>query len=256
MRQFNIGVLFYGDYPALAERCLKPLTESINRGRTYVADVRIGLNACSPATLAVLKTFKDSCQVPVITYRPEQNKNVGKYPLMRRMLYDPVMPQPADYWMWFDDDSYVTRTDAGWWERVRGHVLGAHLIGHMWKIKLKPGQASGIMRQPWYNEKKLAEQATVQFVTGGWWAARTHILTDWDYPFRELHHNNGDVLLGELCRQQGYAMTNFVENVAINANEKGKNGEAVRRGITTRWPWEHGRPSDYSHQAFNLDIEV
>lgn len=260
---FSVGVLLYGDYPDLAGRCLYSLLTAGNAGLDsgHVGDVRIGLNACSPATMKVVDRFRACARFRVITYQPLGGANVYKYPLFRRMLYDPARP-PHNHWMWFDDDSYVKRLDSGWWARVAGQLLGAHMIGQRWHISLRSGQTAGIKAQPWYRGRPILSNPKtrkVPFLCGGWWAARTHILTDHDYPFPQLVHNNGDVLLGILCDQQDYATTTFDEDVAINADAAGNHAKSKRRGATSRWPWEHYGTAkaidDLAHQNFEVTIE-
>jgi hypothetical protein len=83
-------------------------------------------------------------------------------------------------------------------------------------------------------------------MTGGWWVARTAFLQKWDYPFRELQHNGGDVILGELCRQQDAFMLSWHSRVTVN--------KAARRGEKTLRPFEPPQIT-YEHHNFVCDVQ-
>jgi hypothetical protein len=276
---FHIGVLLYGDYPDLAEQCLRSIWETANWD--VIADIRIGLNAIGHATrlrlcdIALAERFER----PVFIYQETEGQNVGKYPLMRRMLYGQV-EQPlltAPYWMWFDDDSYIAterfcqnmelvpetlrQEGRAWWSRVAEIMKNTDLLGSPYSLKcpFKPWQRVAISRMPWYANKSVTERHKPTFVTGGWWVARIEKLQRWNYPFPEIHHNGGDSILGELARQQNWTTTKFNEGIAINAGKTGRESGAKRRGITTPWPWEvvslDGAPlphHNFNHSCLSL----
>jgi hypothetical protein len=89
---------------------------------------------------------------------------------------------------------------------------------------------------------------------GAWWIADPAFLARWDYPFPELRHNGGDVLLGELCRQQGASTFAYRDGVAINACPAGHESRAARRGLRTQPLWhdyDPDRPADLSHHRWD-----
>lgn len=259
MNKITVCVLVYGDHPELARRCLS----SILDGADYdvIADVRVGLNAVSPAVAAYVhragfRARGEGCR-DFYTFTPSHN--VGKYPLMRRMLYSGRVRKPDDLVMWFDDDSFLdggSLADLTWWKKVRDRMDLHDVIGSIYGLtppRYRPGQKEGIKAQPWYAGKPL--DPTPPFATGGWWVARWGLLKQWDYPFKALHHNGGDSILGELCRQQGLRLGQFKEGVAINWD--GGESRAERRGISSPWPWEGYRPGqevDDSHHLFDCAV--
>lgn len=252
--QFHVCVLTYGNHFGLAERCL----DSIERyfPMSFVKDVRIGFNAACPETHVRARQFAERSRVPCWGYNP--GVNVGKYPLMRRMFKSP--PLDGTHVVWFDDDSYLNLCYGGiatknlrysvdeWWVLLCSHLGGCEssrsVLGSVYHLGKKDFDLRfkkswyGIRDQPWYNNKpppKLWNES--KFATGGWWIATTALLKAWDWPIPELHHNGGDVLLGELCRQRGYPVHHFNTGVKINADEQGKESAAPRRGITTPIPF-------------------
>jgi hypothetical protein len=251
----SVCVLFYGNHFDLAVRCLDSIIRTADW--TLIDDVRLGLNAVCPETRHYVHTTANGLSVPAYVYEPE--KNAGKYPLMRRMFYGPLEPDAmasadrvplSGRIMWFDDDSHITSHDPKWWSKVLDLSMRAQLIGAIWRIKIIGRQHQGIAAQPWYNsECPVPPGHFVRFVTGGWWVAHTEMLARWDYPFVELHHNGGDSILGELCRQQSYSMLHFQDGIAINDSE--------RRGIKSPWIWESYHPTqfpDLSHHYFACQI--
>lgn len=236
---FCVCALFYGDYPAYAERCLGSLVNSSFAG--FVTDFRFGLNAVGTKTHDLVQEAARSLAttVPVRIFEPEGGGNIGKYPLMRAMLYDKQSAPLAPYVMWFDDDSWLTDGAPAWWRSARAALSPrrAVIAGDVWRLTVgfRPGQAEGIKRQPWYADKGIPVKPS--FVTGGWWLAKTEFLSLWDYPFPELYHNGGDTILGELCRQQGREIVKFKKGVVIN--DKKRRGIGVARA-DQYWPWQTG----------------
>jgi len=55
-----------------------------------------------------------------------------------------------------------------------------------------------------------------RFATGGFWAIRTSILRQFDWPDRRLVHVTGDFLLGEALRQNRLRTGLFNYGVEIN----------------------------------------
>ncbi len=109
----------------------------------------------------------------------------------------------------------------------------------------------------WYTGRPVDPPYRPSFIQGAWWTADLAALKEWNYPFPELHHNGGDVILGELARQQLWSWKKFNEGVAINANEHGVESAAPRRGITTPviWSqWQPGETPSLVHQDFEVQV--
>ena len=253
---FSINVLLYGDHPKLASRCL----DSIRAGFEphLVTDIRVGVNSIGNETSKILHEFAVSVPAVVHIFRDRKLRNVLKYPLMRRMLYCPNLPIEAPRVMWFDDDSFVRhRPGIKWltevdllWKQYRPQIMGSpYYPNYVWNEH----ETRAIRRQPWYAGVPLDTKPT--FVTGGWWVADLEFLARWDYPVRELRHNGGDVLLGEICRQQKAVILPNKTVVAINADDNGRESRSIRRGEKTPRPFEHpGDARDYSHHDFDTVV--
>lgn len=250
---FSVNVLLFGDFPHLARRVLGSLVATLDKA--VVAEVRLCLNAVCPATEAEAERAAHWLGVPCYLYRPD--RVAYKYPLMRKLLYDPAHPRAGDTVMWFDDDSYVSGGSGFWrmahdlFQKVRATqpVAGAPYVrNYQWTAAEK----AAFHRQPWYTGQPLANRAP--FATGGWWMACPAFLAKWDYPVRELHHNGGDTLLGEILHQQGLGVAGFRGGVAVNADDKGAESRAKRRGATTRRPFEPEPPYDYSVHDFTCAV--
>ena len=142
--------------------------------------------------------------------------------------------------MWFDDDSHLTDPSPSWWRAAADVVSRADYVGRPFKIPLNANQEAAIADQPWYTGRPLAEPHVGWFFTGGWWMARTQLLSEWGYPFRELRHNGGDVMLGQLAYQQGWRWASWFKGVAVN--------DSPRRGLDTAPLWhdyDPGVPARY-----------
>lgn len=256
---FSVNVLFYGDHQPLAARCLNSILAAADW--SLIDEFRFGLNAVSDATRNYLETTaRERIPKMVHFYEPKDGKNVGKYPLMRRMFFD---PQPyrrmtSQRIMWFDDDSFLTTQDAGWWQRVWQKAKDSTLLGVKYRISLRGRQHLGIKHQPWYTMRPSVGQGmTVHFCQGGWWVAPRAELEFYDYPFKELHHNGGDVMLGVLARQQGWEITSYTEGIATNADDTAVNSTAKRRGLDTQPLWVDFDPTvmpTFTHQQFEVTV--
>jgi hypothetical protein len=241
MSDLTVSVLLYGNHPALAHRCLSSIWERLPYGKSYIFDIRLGLNEISANTRVVVDWFVEhvcnELQLKVIVYDCPQN--AFKYPLMRRMLLADER-RPGKYTMWFDDDSYLSPDESSgpnWWEKILDSVRNHDMIGKIYQQRMFPTQWPWIERQAWFNPavgkppvSKVFKAPTFRFCTGGWWAIKSSILLDNDWPTKELKLIGGDSMLGELCRHRGYSLTNFEDGVRINADELGRHSKAPGRG--------------------------
>lgn len=261
---FSVCVLCYGDYPALARRCLGSILRGLDGGA--VVDIRVGLNAVVDETRDfVMSSLGEASRSgklagSAFVYEPADRTNVLKYPLMRRMFYDDERPIDASHIMWFDDDSCIVEEGAAWWPLVRDAARFPVMVGDVWSLFFQGKMKEGFKAQPWYTGKpwlKVRGKDGMQFATGGWWAARTSIIQRHNYPWPELQHNGGDCALGELLHQQGHTLQSFKTGLWINADEKGKQSGAKRRGVTQQPLWYDYRPDqqpDFSHHEFDLNV--
>lgn len=231
--KFTICVLLFGDYPDLARRCLQSLLVAAGPQNL---NLRIGMNAVSDRTKNVVQELIHVHGLPVHPYCEfyEYTENRHKYPVMREMIHG-ISPITTPYTMWFDDDSFLelqpnSHAD-GWLAQVERAMQNADMIGSIYGIPWRGRQREFIKAQAWYNGKDPIERTKARFATGGWWTIRTPLLYQFNYPWPFLDHRGGDVMLGELCFQQGLRLQHFNTGVKINANAAGQESKATRRGF-------------------------
>jgi hypothetical protein len=259
MTNFSIGVLCYGNYPDLAQRCLTLLTQTVKPGA--VKDLRICLNQCGHTTKSVVYDLvkKVHADVPVYVYTTEPHAGIPyKYPIMRMMLYH-SFPVQASHWMWFDDDVHLRLAHSwkdDWLETLASRIdsSSADYAGYLrGSPAWRPGQIESLKQQLWYRGKEI-KPARCQFFQGGWWVARTSLLKDWNYPFPQIIHNGGDTVLGQLAYQQDWMWLTLDEKYGPVVVDIEK-----RRGNTTTWPWQVGAPTSpdgpFEHQRIRMKVE-
>lgn len=255
---FTVCLLTFGDHLPLAQRCLNSIVASADW--SLIREIRIGRNEISNATAEYLAAKAREIPVPVLFFEERYGRNVGKYPLMRRIFYDRDLPVTTERVMWFDDDSFVRPPQLkSWWGEVARLAERADFIGPRYHIFLTPSQWRAVQAQPWYNRVPPPTTRKAMFFQGGWWVSRFELLKRWDYPFPELYHNGGDVMLGELLRQQDIRREHFNTGVAANADEAGVESKALRRGLTTTPLWRDyvpGRVPVLDHQEFSHIVAV
>lgn len=233
----TVCVLIYGDHPELAHRCLTSiLTACPELG---AGGIRVGLNEVGYRT----SQYVDS----LIQHKWLNSENVcrpalniHKYPMMRRMFYDPKRPITTDYVMWFDDDSYIKDSmysvQPSFLMQAVNQLEAAGpdvvLAGSVYKINWAAGQREWVQDQPWYRGRELPASPT--FCTGGWWLARMAALRELNYPWPELDHRGGDVMLSQALYQQGQRFLQYRNGIAINADTEGRESKAPRRGFDQR----------------------
>jgi hypothetical protein len=236
----SICALFYGDHVDLARRCLHSLESNLPTGQPFVRDIRLGLNATSPANTDFVRNWAEDVaihhKIPVLVYQPE--RNVWKYPLMRRMFHELRPGYPlGDFVMWFDDDAYLEPRFR--WPVALDAAACHDMIGHLYHWYVQGDQWKWVQRQPWYDRSigplPVARGRPVfVFAQGSWWIVRSSVLVRYDWPTLLLRHNGGDALLGELLRQQRLRLGHFVERVRVNANYEGQDSRSPRRGYSEK----------------------
>lgn len=227
---FTVCVLLYGHYPKLAQRCLSGIASLLESGLIHL---RIGANAISPSTDDVLRCLALD---KFVACRSEEN--IKKYPMMRRLFATGGTTSPGGidlmtpFVMWFDDDSFISAAQPKrWLATVRRKMETCDLLGSRYTIRLKGNQPQWVKDQAWYTGQPIEEGYRSPYCTGGWWTIRTEVLRRYDWPPVQLLHRGGDVMLGELCRQQGLRMVHFNRGVAINADDHGEESKSPRRGF-------------------------
>lgn len=262
-RRWSICALFYGDYLPLARRCLDSLDHSLSvesiAGR--IRDIRIGANAVAPASYSWIRSRLRRWAERFEVWWYEPDRNVGKYPLMRRIFREVDWVGPLV--MWFDDDSYLEESSSceTWWQRCESALEPSHvgMIGQIWKRAWVAGQPEWVRTQPWCNPSLPIRVGTYQrFCTGGWWCIRREVLQRLDWPPLELRHCGGDMLLGAALEQSGLSLVSWSDGVRINADEEGRQSRSPRRGIRDDpviGSTYRGIPLSTDHQRFSLTIE-
>src|SRR6478736_223489 len=95
---FTVTAVLYGEHPSLARRCLG--TIAMDADPNLCRSVRVGLNAVGPISrshaLTALRHLPESVQV--LVYDCGEHNRL-KYPLLRKMLYDPKHPVFTPYIM-------------------------------------------------------------------------------------------------------------------------------------------------------------
>lgn len=220
--KFLVCALFYGDFPALAQRCAQTLRALRDTG---TVDLRIGLNEVSAASRAVIEATLPG--VDAVHADPQ----IYKYPMMRRLVHG--YTGDATHLMWFDDDSCLTPgTDAGRWLRaVAGAAQATQgMLGAAYLRVQSEAEHAWTRAQPWYTGRALPD--ATRFATGGWFVAPLALLRRFDWPPPSLRHNGGDVALGALCHQQGLEIVSCQGGIAINADVTLRESSAPRRGFS------------------------
>ena len=249
-------MLLYGQHVQLHARCIESVRRSILADRLgFVSEVRIGLNRVHPAAAKIAAALSDEIGLRVITYRPNwpDGSPAYKYPLMRKMLYD--VEHPLDELAaWFDDDSYLERTQA-WWHHVRDRLETHDVVGYLRKKLLNGWQDRWLLRQPWFNERHGVPMV-VNFAQGGLWAWRTAAVARHNWPWPELRHCGGDSWLGELCRHQGLRLGSLPPGGVPNASLAGGGDKSRRRGYTEPELGAVNEPPTYHQHEFTCEKTV
>lgn len=219
-----VCILFYGageKYLKLAQRVLNaPMRDLADQN----VEFRFGCNAVGDSTTAFLRDQIDKYfHWPIIF---EQPVNLFKYPMMRRMLHDVTITAPVT--MWFDHDSYLDPdVDAAiWLARVLRQLRGCDMVGSVHKSMLSESQTDWVNEQPWKSGDMTTRYAT--YASGSWWAVNTPVLQKYNWPPSDLEQKGGDVLFGELFKQQRLSLCHFRDGVKINVNDAGVEGALPR----------------------------
>jgi hypothetical protein len=212
-----VCVLFYGageKYLSLAKRVLNA---SMRQLANLNVEFRFGCNAIGESTREYLQAQASEYFHGALFF--EEAQNVFKYPLMRRMFNERMITAPVT--IWFDHDSYIEENiDAeSWLNRIVRQLGSCKMIGSIHKGKLNESQLAWVNRQAWTTTD--AEPHYLSYATGSWWALNTDVLYRYDWPPPNLQQKGGDLLLGELFKQQNLSLCHFRDGLRINVNEAG-----------------------------------
>lgn len=225
----TICVLAYGPHAALADRLLGSLYTNTD---PRLFQLRAGLNEAGPTTRRLFRDY--SAQFNNVTLFTS-SKNIFKYPMMRRMFYEPAL---STLWtIWCDDDTHFTRHD--WLQRLGLRIECSPDVSMWGKPYVLWRRDKFILdwirAASWYRglrcvrgkDPKGKDAAKFSFATGGFWAIRTDVLRQLNWPDPRLVHVTGDFLLGEALRQNHLRIGRFDYGVKINDAPRRNPGEAV-----------------------------
>jgi GT2 family glycosyltransferase len=210
----TVCVLCYGDHPDLARRILGSL-RSFTEERAM--RLRLGLNAVSDRTRAVVYELIAELEPEVLV---DSKANLFKLPMMRRLFYDQPLATP--WTIWFDDDSYVYRSDwlttLFWHSQLRPDV---DMWGKRLFVRVDKECRSFVREASWFRGLELTPDPQegmyrMDFIAGGFWAIRTRCLHRVGWPEARLLHFGDDYMLGEALRQNGQIMGQCFSGVAID----------------------------------------
>ena len=229
MPSCTVAVLLYADeHHELHRRCLESIRDRLPAGEY---ELRVGINAVSDASVT-RELIGELCGAGILEERNiySSPENIRKYPMMRRMLHDTSNPVTTPFVMWFDDDSYLKPTfNTKNWDRIHDMMDSVSMIGSIYSIGLEGNQKQWIEDQPWCAGKTVTDK--ISFVTGGWWCLAMDVISRFDWPVPAIDHCGGDMMLGALLYQQGLSLRRYSDDVAINADDAGRESRAPRRGV-------------------------
>ena len=240
------------DYHQLHKRVIESVMRHTpcNKYRLFV-----GCNEVGADTMSWLDRLKRTNTNITLFVEPV---NIGKEPIMRRMLAcdrrDTAMlagttpeiiskgirsklnsidipaiwnMQPiqidTEWVVWLDDDVIINRD--GWLDDLIGQA-DAHYVGYPYVVKVDSRELKWMKSRPWWKNINLPLHTDgsqyVEFAQGAFWAAKTEMLKQLNWPDAKLWQHNDDVLLGAAARQNGYKLTwidEMVESAPATIND-------------------------------------
>jgi hypothetical protein len=214
-----ICVLFYGAENKHFKLAQRVLNEPMRCLAKRNVEFRFGCNAVGAETTSFLqRQIAEHFHTTILFHSAN---NIMKYPMMREMLYAPPVRAPVT--MWFDHDSYLDLDPDdnidSWFDRVVKQVQGCNLLGSVQKAKLTPAQFAWAEQQPWFDAQRA--NTYFSYPIGGWWAAQTAFLRQFDWPAVNFQQKGGDVILGAAFKHQNIPFCHFRQGVRISANDMG-----------------------------------
>lgn len=224
----TICVVCYGRNIELARRFLSTLYRCT---APSLFTLRAGLNEVEPATLELFHEYAERFGNIELFIEPQ---NIFKNPLMRRMFRE--KPLVSRWTIWCDDDTHFTRSD--WLQRLGLKIECAPEVAMWGKLFVLWSRDEFVLEwiraAAWYRglpptretAPDGAEATKFCFATGAFWAARTEVLSQINWPDPRLIHANEDFLLSEALRQNGWKLGRFASGVNINDAPR-RNAEAA-----------------------------
>lgn len=219
-----VCILFYGAEDAHFKLAQRILNEPMRRLAERNIEFRFGCNAVGDATREFIgQQIDEHFQNTLVI---DLTENIMKYPIMRRMFYNAPIAAPIT--LWFDHDSYLAPDGDVhvWFDRVTRHFNSCDMLGSVYTAQLSAEQENWVAKQPWFNKENA--RPYMQYVSGGWWAIKTALLRQYDWPPTDFKQKHGDRVLGALCKHQGLSVCHFRDGVCVNVNESGVEAVAPR----------------------------
>ncbi len=218
----TVCVICYGQHPALAQKFLTNLYRYTRADRF---SLRIGLNAACAETV---KLTHAAAREHGNIWIHSEPRNIFKSPLMAKLFS--LKPIQTDWVVWFDDDSFPYRSDwlPGLGLRIEQQP-GVDVWGKMFYIDADQSVTEFIRSASWFRGTPLnhltpsgewSERPLLNFVGGGFWAARTEVLKALSWPDPRLVQNGEDYIFGEALRQNGYRIGQYQSGVRINQSAR------------------------------------
>ena len=214
----TIMVLFYGPYPQVCRRFFRKLFQFTDPS---LFELRVGLNEVVAETKEIVSDYVAQGLVDRVYESPT---NLFKSPMMRRMVHED--PIETTWSLWFDDDSFPYQGD--WLPALANRIENESTVD-AWGRKLylhasEPVEAF-IRSAPWYRGKPFihefngvtSERPYLFFMEGAYWALKSHILYDLDWPDPRLIQNEEDFVFGEALHQNEYRVEQSFSGVRLNA---------------------------------------
>jgi GT2 family glycosyltransferase len=214
----TLCVLAYGPHSDLAERFLSSLYETVD---PRLFRLRAGLNEVEDATMKLFKDYTRRFDNIRLFVEP---RNVFKLPMMRRMFHQP--PIRTQWTIWCDDDTHFSRSD--WFQRLVFRMVQepeVEMWGSIYNLWRRDRYIQNWIKDAsWYRGLPLSRGTDpdgnnaieFRFVTGGFWAVKTSLIRQLDWPDPRLVHLSDDYLLGEAMRQNGRRIENFAYGICVN----------------------------------------
>ena len=245
--KLTVCILCYGPHPDLHRKCLTSILGSVPAHRL---DIRVACNQVPQVTIDFLRTLP-------ITKIYLNSENRHKYPVMREMLHDKAHPIETNYFVWFDDDTWIVTPH--WIDDLCHHIKENHhynfrMYGNLMYHDLKHYAKNGARPDHWFKSatwhkgKQLRSRGSqaetpngtvIDFAVGWCWALNTEAMRLADIPCKRLGHNGGDITIGEQIHQAGFGIKQWNRGkklVACPSREQGG-----RRGYSEKFPWDPTR---------------
>jgi GT2 family glycosyltransferase len=179
--------------------------------------VRVGLNEACAGTQKLVEELRARRQETIVH---RSDVNIFKVPMMHRLLNVP--PLETKWVIWFDDDSYVTRSD--WLQSLAAKMEAFPEIsmwGKLYSVQVPASTAAFAGTADWFRNlplrpsKEKTDHYHISFAEGGFWAVRTECLRVLKWPDPRLVHYHNDFMLGEAMRQNGFHLGSFHHGIRI-----------------------------------------